>query len=186
MSEQGSGPEYPRYPGEGSSDAAPPPHPASAQPAPEKPGSIASAVRLMQVGAVLSIVSVVVSLLTLDTLKDTIAEAMRDSDPDVSQSTIDAAYSIGVVSGVIGGVIAAGLWLWMAWKNGQGRSWARVVATVFGALNLVFTAVSFGSPGMTSVSLVFGAVNVLLAVVILVLLWQKPSTAYYNAVSQGR
>ena len=85
---------------------------------------------------------------------------------------------------MLGGVIAAGLWLWMAWKNGQGRSWARIVATVFGALNLLFTAVGFLSPGMTTVSLVFGVVNVVLAAVILVLLWQKSSTAYYNAVSQ--
>ena len=72
----------------------------------------------------------------------------------------------------------------MAWKNGQGRSWARVLATVFGALNLLFTAVGFLSPGMTTVSLGFGAVNVVLAAVILVLMWQKSSTAYYNAVSQ--
>jgi hypothetical protein len=145
---------------------------------------MATAVRLMQVGAVLSVVSVIVSLLTLDTLKDTIADAMRDSDPGVSQSSIDAAYTVGIVSGVIGGVIAAGLWLWMAWKNGQGRSWARVVATVFGALNLMFTAVGFVSPGMTSVSLIFGVVNVILAVIILVLLWQKSSSDYYNAVSR--
>ena len=138
----------------------------------------------MQLGAVLSLVSVIVSLLTLDSLKDTIGEAMREADPDVSQATIDAAYTVGLVSGMVGGVIAVGLWLWMAWKNGQGRSWARVVATVFGAVNLVFTAVSFGSPGMTAISLAFGAINLILAAVIIVLLWRKPSTAYYNAVSQ--
>ena len=138
----------------------------------------------MQLGAVLSLLSVIVSMLTLDTLKDSIAEAMRDADPDVSQATIDAAYGVGIVSGLVGGVIAVGLWLWMAWKNGQGRSWARVVATVFGVLNLIFTAVSIGSPGMTAVSLGFGAINVVLAGVIIVLLWQKPSTAYYDAVSQ--
>ena len=138
----------------------------------------------MQLGAVLSLLSVIVSLLTLDTLKDTIGDAMRETDPDVSQATIDAAYSVGIVSGMVGGVIAVGLWLWMAWKNGQGRSWARIVATVFGALNLVFTAVSFGSPGMTAMSLGFGVINLVLAAVIIVLLWQKPSSTFYNAVSQ--
>lgn len=189
MSDQGSGPEYPKYPGDGQADGPVPdsplpPPPGPAAPAPERPSSISTAVRLMQLGAVLSVLSVIVSLLTLDTLKDSIGEAMRDADPDVSQTTIDAAYSVGIVSGLVGGVIAVGLWLWMAWKNGQGRSWARIVATVFGALNLLFTAVSFGSPGMTAVSLGFGAINLVLAAVIIVLLWQKPSTAYYNAASE--
>lgn len=189
MSDQGAGPEYPKYPGnepvEGTgADAPPPAPPGPAEPLPERPSSLSTAVRLMQLGAVLSLLSVVVSLLTLDTMKDSIADAMRDADPNVTQTTIDAAYSIGIVSGLVGGVIAVGLWLWMAWKNGQGRSWARVVATVFGGLNLLFTALSFGSPGMTAVSLGFGAINLILAVVILVLLWQKSSTAYYNAVSQ--
>ena len=184
MTEQSSGPEYPKYPGEGSSEGGPPQPSGPAQPVGGQPSSIAKAVKLMQLGAVLSLVSVVVSLLTLDTLKNTLADAMRESDPGVSQSSIDAAYSVGVVSGVLGGVVAAGLWLWMAWKNGQGRSWARVLSTVFGALNLLFTAVGFLSPGMTTVSLAFGLVNVVLAAVILVLMWQKSSTAYYNAVSQ--
>jgi hypothetical protein len=138
----------------------------------------------MQLGAVVSLLSVIVSMLMLDTMKDSIGDAMRDADPDVSQATIDSAYSVGVVSGLIGGVIAVGLWSWMAWKNGQGRSWARIVATVFGGLNLIFTAVSFGSPGMTAVSLGFGAINLVLAAVIIVLLWQKPSSVYYNAVSR--
>ena len=189
MSDQGAGPEYPKYPGNGpaegtGAESAPPPPPGPAETPPERPSSLSTAVRLMQLGAVLSLLSVIVSMLTLDTMKDSIGDAMRDADPNVSQTTIDAAYSVGIISGVIGGVIAVGLWLWMAWKNGQGRSWARIVATVFGALNLIFTAVSFGSPGMTAVSLGFGAINLVLAAVIIVLLWQKPSTAYYNAVSQ--
>jgi len=189
MSDQGAGPEYPKYPGNGpaegtGAESAPPPPPSPEAPPLERPRSLSTAVRLMQLGAVLSLLSVIVSLLTLDSMKESIGDAMRDADPNVSQTTIDAAYSVGVVSGVIGGVIAVGLWLWMAWKNGQGRSWARIVATVFGALNLIFTAVSFGSPGMTAVSLGFGAINLILAVVILVLLWKKSSSAYYEAVSQ--
>ena len=189
MSDQGSGPEYPKYPGDGpaegtGADIPLPPPQGPAEPPLERPSSLSAAVRLMQLGAVLSLLSVIVSMLTLDSLKESMGDAMREADPNVSQATIDAAYSVGIVSGLIGGVIAVGLWLWMAWKNGQGRSWARIVATVFGALNLIFTAVSFGSPGMTAVSLGFGAMNLVLAAVIIVLLWQKPSSAYFSAVSQ--
>ena len=90
---------------------------------------------------------------------------------------------MGLASTVVVGIIAVGLWVWMAWKNGQGRSWARIVATVFGALNVLFTLVGFTQPGTTTVTVIIGIVNMILAVVILVLLWKKESTEYYEAVS---
>ena len=56
MSERGSGPEYPKYPGEGSSEGGPPPPPpgSAAPPVAEQPSSIATAVKLMYAGAALS------------------------------------------------------------------------------------------------------------------------------------
>jgi hypothetical protein len=111
---------------------------------------------------------------------------MRDSDPNVSQSTIDAAYSVAIVAGVIGGIIAVLLWLWMAWKNGQGRSWARVVATVFGGLNLLSTIFSLTSPQADGLSISISLINLVLAGAILVFLWRKESSAYYDAVSRRR
>jgi hypothetical protein len=54
---------------------------------------------------------------------------------------------------------------------------------VFGALNLVFTLLGFTQPGMTTATVIIGIVNMILAVVILVLLWKKESTEYYEAVS---
>lgn len=190
MSDQGS--EYPTYPGEGSSEgtppppgSAPPPPPTGGSPAqpPQRPGSLDTAVRLMQLGAVLSVVSVVVTLFMLDSLKDTIAETMRDADPNVTQSSIDSFYTVNVVLSVVGGLIAAGLWLWMAWKNGQGRSWARIVATVLGGLGILLSLGGFATPGATAVTIGLTLINLVLAITILVLLWKKESTQYYNAVT---
>ena len=187
MSEQGSGPEYPKYPGEGSVEGgSPPPSPSpvgAPPPVAEQPGSIATAVKLMYAGGALSLLSVVASFFMLDTIKETIEESMREADANVSQSTIDAAYTVGMVSAVVLGILAVGLWLWMAWKNGQGRSWARIVATVLGALNVLFTLIGFTQPGMTAVSAIISVVNLVLAVIILVLLWKKESSSYYAAVS---
>ena len=191
MSEQDSGPEYPKYPGEGSSEGGPPPPPppppgGAAPPVTGQPGSIATAVKLMYAGAALSLLSVIASFFMLDTIKETIEESMREADANVSQSTIDAAYSIGMASTVIVGIISVGLWLWMAWKNGQGRSWARIVATIFGGLNVLITLVGFTQPGMTAVSAIISAVTMVLAVIILILLWRKESSSYYEAVSQSQ
>jgi hypothetical protein len=74
----------------------------------------------------------------------------------------------------------------MAWKNGQGRSWARIVATVLGAINVLFTLFGFTQPGMTVVTATIGVVNLILAVVIVILLWRPESSSYYAAVSQSK
>ena len=55
--------------------------------------------------------------------------------PITPRKQVHNAEVAAVVTSVIGGVIAVGLWLWMAWANGRGRRWARIVATVFFAIN---------------------------------------------------
>jgi hypothetical protein len=190
VSDQDPQPQYPKYPGEGgetfSAGEQPASYPSAPEPEPDRPSSIRTAVRLMQVGAGLSALGTIVSVATIGSLKDTIADSMRDSDPTVSQSTIDAAYSVAIVAGVIGGIIAVLLWLWMAWKNGQGRSWARVVATVFGGLNLLSTMFTFASPQADVFTVSISLINLVLAGAILVFLWRKESSAYFDAVSRRR
>jgi hypothetical protein len=168
---------YPTGPG-----GQPPQRPA----APTQPSSIALAVKLMITGAVLSLISLIVGFIGLGSLKDDIARQMRESDPTVTQSTIDAAYAVGITSSIVGGSITVLLWLWMAWKNGQGRSWARVVATVLGVLNVVFTLFGLAIGGTQTVSVVLSIVNLVLGVVILVLLWRKESTQFYQAHTAAR
>ena len=190
MSDQDPQPQYPKYPGEGgdtfSAGQPSAQHPAPGESQPERPQSIRTAVRLMQVGAGLSALGTIVSLATIGSLKESIEDAMRDSDPTVSQSTVDAAYSVAIVAGVIGGILAVLLWLWMAWKNGQGRSWARVVATVFGGLNLLSTVFTISSPQADGFTVSISLINLVLAGAILWFLWRKESSDYYSAVSSRR
>jgi len=138
----------------------------------------------MWTGAAVSLISLVVGLATLGDAKDQIRDDLVKDDPNVSQSTIDAAYAVGIVVVVVIGSVGVFLWLWMAWKNGQGRSWARIVATVLGALNLLFTLLSFTQPSTESASLALALVNVVLAIAILTLLWRKESSEFYDARSR--
>jgi hypothetical protein len=194
MSDHGSVPEYPGYPGEGGpsyGNVPGPPPPSAALPVPDRPTSVGTAVMLMWAGAGLVVVSTVLGYLTGDNSKSAVAEQMRDADPNVTQTEIDAAYVFGIAFSVVFAIVAIALWCWMAWKNGQGRSWARVVATVLGGLNIVATIVGLAvasvmeMPGASTViGYSVGAIQLILAVIILVLVWQKSSTTYYNAVSE--
>lgn len=150
-----------------------------------RPKSMDLAVRLMQAGGVLSILSLLSVFLMQGSLKESVAKQMRDADPSVSQSTIDAAITVGIAIGVVMGLIGAALWFWMAAANGKGRSWARIVATVFFAISLLMTVLSFGS-AQSVLSRVLGLLSLAIGAAAIFFMYQKESTAYYNAVSGPR
>jgi hypothetical protein len=160
--------------------------PPQRQAPPAQPGSIALAVKLMYAGAVLSVLSLIYSFTTLGGLKDDIRDELMKKDASVSQSTVDSVYAVTIVVAVIFGLLGALLWVWMAWKNGQGRKWARVVATVLGAFNLLGLLFTASGSSAETVTVISSIISVVLAVVILVLLWKKESSAFYEAAEAAR
>lgn len=148
-----------------------------------QPRSIQNAVRLMWAGAALSLLQLLVGLLTLGSVKDNIADQLRD-DGTFTQDKVDTAYNVIVINTVVVTLLAIALWLGMAKANGDGRKWARVVATALGVLNVlvVITAVAQGQAD--PLSLVLSVIVAVLAITILVLLWRKESTDFYNSKSR--
>jgi hypothetical protein len=154
--------------------------------APVQPQSIQRAVLLMRVGAGLSVLSILITLLTRDSLRSQVARALRKSSTTLTAQQLDAAVTVAVSIAVVVGLISVGLWLWMASANAKGRSWARIVATVLGALSVLSLLSSVAQGQMTTLNLVVSLISLVLAIVILVLLWRKESSAYYEAVKAQR
>jgi hypothetical protein len=195
MSEDRTTPEQP--PAEGRPAQSAPGYPSAPAPYPsappsgagapaaavEQPPSVRNAVRLMWVGAAISLISLIVTLATLGSLKSQIRDSVRNNGQHVTQSQLDAAFAGAVAFSVVISLIAIGLWLWMAWKNGQGRQWARIVATVLGALNVIFTLLSFVGNRAVGLTRILSVIDLVIAVAILVLLWRKESSAFFQARS---
>lgn len=150
-----------------------------AAPVPQ-PSSIRTAVLLMYLGAALSVIGLLVGLATLGSLRDNIRSRLQDNGT-FTASQLDTAYHVAVVSIVVIALIAIGLWVWMAVKNGQGRSWARIVATVLGGLNILQFLINLAQSQSTAGSTVLSVISVLLAIAILVMLWRPESSAYFQA-----
>lgn len=144
---------------------------------PEPPKSILTAVKLMYVGAGISLVLGLFGLLSRDDARDNAAE----SDPTLTADELDTAANVYVGFIVVVSLISVGLWLWMAAKNKAGRSWARVVATVMGGLNILFAAYALTGGGL---GFVVNLISLVLAAYILYLLYRRESSEYYTAVSR--
>ena len=159
--------------------------PYAAGPPPERPKSLDLAVTLMRVGAVLSLLGLVLVFFMGDVMREAVETSMRDAGTEMTPEAVDAAVAVGTVFAVVVALIGVALWLWMAHMNGKGRGWARILATVFFGLFVLSTLASLAQPAPV-LSRVATLVQVALGAVIVFLLWKKESSAYYAAMSQRR
>jgi hypothetical protein len=142
---------------------------------PQLPPSLRNAVRLMYAGAALEVIALIVALLTISSLKAAILRA----DPAYTASQLHNAQVVGTVSLVVGAVITIGLWLWMAWANGRGRRWARIVSAVFFGINTLDLAISFARVHATATA-VLAVLIWLVGLAAIVLLFRKDSSSFYQ------
>lgn len=166
-------------PGGGEATAAPP----------VRPASMSTAVKLMQAGAAISLVSGVSTLFMKDQIRDAVTKAAQEkaatSGETVTAANIDALVNVGLITGVLMGLLGALLWLWMAAANGKGRSWARTVSTVFFVLSILSFLASFAqasamwSQALSLVSLAVGAGAIFM-------MYKKESSAFYVASRMPR
>jgi hypothetical protein len=140
----------------------------------EPPNSVRNAVRLIYAGAALSAVVVVVTLVTVASLK----HGILARHPDYTAAQRHNAEIAAIVTSVIGGVIAVALWLWMAWANRRGRNWARIVSAVFFGINTLDLIVSFTQVHALAPVLV-GVLVWLVGLGAIILLFSKESAPYF-------
>jgi hypothetical protein len=141
---------------------------------PRPPTSVLAAAWLMYSGAGLSLLSTLVNLAIIGQVKTAF---LRDHPllPGTTVRSFAAGASAGVLIG--GGVVVA-LWLWLAIASKQGYGWARTVGTVaFGADTFLMLA-TLGTKGIGPTKGI-GAVVWLIALVTIILLWQRSSSRFF-------
>lgn len=155
-----------------------------AQPAMEQPRTIRVAVVLMFVGAALSLLGIFASF----TGSEQMAEMYDEISPGLSSEQVDDMVSQNQASGAVGGLVAVGLWIWMAVVNGQGKTWARITGTVLGGIHiasiLIMVPISAALFPVPALSLVLSIGTATLAVVIIILMYQRDASAYYETMSR--
>ncbi len=149
---------------------------------PSAPQSVLRAVQLMYVGAAVSLIGIIVDLTTLSSTKSRIES--QHHNYTVTQVNNAEHVAIGVF--IVGGLLGAALWLWMAQANKGGKSWARIVATVLFAIDTLSAAAGAGAravPGGAATR-IYGLVVWLVGLGAVILLWQRPSSEYFKGTPQ--
>lgn len=139
------------------------------------PRSVLNAVKLMYSGAALEVLAVIIAAVTIGSLKS----AILGRHPAYTAAQLHSAEVARTVPLVIGGLIAIGLWLWMAWANGKGRSWARIVSAVFFGINTLDLLISLLQVHAVA-TLIIGVVIWLVGLGAIVLIFSKESGPFYN------
>ena len=131
-----------------------------------RPSEVTVAFWLWVANIVLGIVSVAVTLLTLD---DTFTAQVRDqlsANPDLRNVDAQTVVRAALVVGVVLSLLFDGAKLFLLFKLRSGRRWARTTLTVFGGLSILLTLVSLGSASVVTAGFgLAGAVLILAAIV---------------------
>ena len=161
---------------------------------PPLPATVLRAHYCMLAGAVLTLVSVGLTLADASSIKSAFEQSMSTS----GDSTAPAALGNAVIGMVcFFALIEAGLWVWMAFATKSGKHWARILSTVFfgleaagqlfGTLSLAASS-STGSGGSTFSSsdtdslpgTIVGWLTFGVGLAAIILLWNKASGPYFK------
>jgi hypothetical protein len=142
---------------------------------PSAPASVLNAVKVMYAGAAASLVGIIVDITTLSATKSAIEKHAHN----LTASQINSEQHVLVASFIIGGVIGAGLWIFLAQSCKRGRNWARITGTVLFGIATLDTFVGVALPVAGAIR-IYAVVVWLIGLTAVVLLWQRSSSAFFR------
>jgi len=153
------------------------------QPASPAPQSVTRAVQLMYAGAVASLIGIVIGLTTTGSLRSDI----QKRSPTMTPAHVTDAVHLEIGFAIVGGLIAAALWIWMAQSNKAGKSWARILSTVLFAISTISALASLAGGALAGggASRIYGIVVWLIGLAATILLWQRASSNYFKSAPRN-
>jgi hypothetical protein len=153
------------------------PHQPSSHPAgplrPPAPAPVLTAVKLMYAGAAISTVTLIVSLAVAIT-DVTAAARGRWLGHSLTPALLSQLKPFIITLVVVSGLAVIALWLWMAWANGQGKNWARMLSTMLIVPAALELTMNHGA------SQAFWALTCLTGLATVWLLWRPASSEFFT------
>lgn len=163
------------------------PFPASADTdtvrAPERPTTIRYAFWAWMGAVALNLVTTAIAFATIgDTVDKAVADAARTAPAGADQAAIEAAARGGVYGALVGSLVFTLFVAFLAVRANGGAGWARIVLTVAGVVNVLLGLSALAVVGVAANGALVGSLGLLallLQLAGLVLLWLRPSSAFF-------
>jgi hypothetical protein len=142
-------------------------------PAAPRPRAVRAAVLLMLAGAAAELAALVTVVVTSGAVRAAVAARYP--------AAVDGAMAHQVAV-LVGAPLAIGMWLWLAWANGRGEDWARMIsAACFGLLTLsVLGALSQHAATYAPASMIAAAVVWAIGLASVLLIFTPAAGRYYR------
>ena len=140
------------------------------------PRQVENAVKAMYVGAAATIVGVVIEALTVHSTR----MALERGNRHLTATQLSANEHILVIGVVVTGLVAVAAWILIARACRNGRNGARITGTALFGLATLDTLASAIAPEAVAVKACWPVIW-LAGLIAVILLWQRPSTAFFKA-----
>lgn len=157
---------------------------------PAVPASMRNAVRLMYLGAAVSLGKVIADVVTESPTRHAMLTALRTgaakSGTTVTTAQLNSGITATLVMAFVLGLIGAGLWILLARASRSGKDWARVTGSVLFGLDTL--AVLIGPPDVgirgpeAAVARILAGIIWLIGLTAVVYLWQKDSSVFFKTL----
>ena len=147
-------------------------------PEPERrpvPAQVKNAIKAMYVGAVATIVGVIIEIVTVGATKT----AIEKRSHHLTTSQVNSTEHVLVIGFVVGGLIAVAAWIIIARACRNGSAAARITGTVFFGLATIDAIVASAAPVAVAIK-AWWPVIWLCGLVAVIFLWQRASTTFFK------
>jgi hypothetical protein len=156
------------------------PYPTGAQmPAsqrPPVPPSVTTAVKVMYVGALTSLLGIVIDIVTVHATKT----AIEKRSHNLTMSQINSVQHVLVTGFIVGGVIGCAVWIILARLCQAGKNGARITGTALFGLATLDTLVGAAVAPISGAVRAWALVVWLVGLVAVILLWRPSSNAFFK------
>jgi hypothetical protein len=172
-------PRRPVPPAVGTWPAAGPPQPGLQAQMPRiyPPSSVVAAARLMYVSAAIAALNTIVNA----AVAYNNAYNWAENQANANQNSVTATAKFEAIVVIFFGLAVIGMWLWMAYANRNGRSWARTLSMVLFAIFTVLVPLDLIA-GPNKVAAFVALIQWPIALAVVLLLWDRQSSAYFAAM----
>jgi len=142
-------------------------------PAAPRPRTVRAAVKLMLAGAAAELAAMITVVMTSGAVRAAVAARY----PAAVHAVL-----VHQITMLVGTPIAIGVWLWLAWANGRGEDWARMISGAsFGLLTLaVLSSLSQHAATFAPATMIAATIIWAIGLVSLALIFTPAAGRYYR------